>query len=47
MGRRALSLGIKQPGSEADYSPPTSSKVKKKVDPYIHSSTNDHGAILT
>jgi hypothetical protein len=28
MGTRALSLGVKWPGREADYSPPSSTKVK-------------------
>jgi hypothetical protein len=28
--RGALSLGVKRPGREADYSPPSSAEVKKK-----------------
>jgi hypothetical protein len=34
----ALSLGVKQPGREADQSPPSSAKVKECVDLYLHSS---------
>jgi hypothetical protein len=33
----ALSLGIKQPGLEADHSPPSSAKVKEWVELYLHS----------
>jgi hypothetical protein len=32
----ALSLGINRPGREADYSPPSSAKVKEYVMLYLH-----------
>jgi hypothetical protein len=34
----ALSLGVKRPGREADYSPPSSVEVKEWVELYLHSS---------
>jgi hypothetical protein len=34
---RALSLGVKRPGREADHSPPSSAEVKEWVELYIHS----------
>jgi hypothetical protein len=34
----ALSLGIKQPGREADHSPPPSAEVKECVELYLHAS---------
>jgi hypothetical protein len=34
---RALSLGVKWPGCEADHSPPSSVEVKECVDLYLHS----------
>jgi hypothetical protein len=34
---RALSLGIKRPGREADHSPPSSAEVKECVELYLHS----------
>jgi hypothetical protein len=33
----ALSLGVKWPGHEADYSPPSSAKVKECMELYLHS----------
>jgi hypothetical protein len=33
----ALSLGVKRPGGEADHSPPSSAKVKERVELYFHS----------
>jgi hypothetical protein len=33
----ALSLGVKQPGREADHSPPSSAKVKECMELYLHS----------
>jgi hypothetical protein len=33
----ALSLGVKRPGSEADYSPPSSTEVKEWMERYLHS----------
>jgi hypothetical protein len=37
MGNRALSLGVKRPGREADHSPPSSGEVKECVELYLHS----------
>jgi hypothetical protein len=34
---RALSLGVKRPGREADHSPPSSAEVKEYVELYLHS----------
>jgi hypothetical protein len=34
---RALSLGVKRPGREADHSPPSSAEVKEWVEQYLHS----------
>jgi hypothetical protein len=34
---RGLSLGVKRPGREADYSPPSSAEVKECVELYLHS----------
>jgi hypothetical protein len=34
--RGALSLGVKQPGREADHSPPSSAEFKEWVEPYLH-----------
>jgi len=34
---RALSLGVKRPGREADHSPPSSAEVKECVELYLHS----------
>jgi hypothetical protein len=36
--KRALSLGVKRPGREADHSPPSSAEVKELVELYLHSS---------
>jgi hypothetical protein len=33
---KALSLGVKRPGREADYSPPSSAEVKEWVELYLH-----------
>jgi hypothetical protein len=33
----AVSLEVKQPGREADYSPPSSAEVKESVELYLHS----------
>jgi hypothetical protein len=44
---RALSLGVKLPGSEADHSPPSSAEVK---DVWSHTSTPPihlHGVVLS
>jgi hypothetical protein len=40
-----LSLGVKWPGCEADHSSPTSAKVKKNVNLYIHSPIHLHGVV--
>jgi hypothetical protein len=32
----ALTPGLKQPGREADHSPPSSAEVKEFVEPYLH-----------
>jgi hypothetical protein len=37
MGTRALSLGVKRPGREADHSPPSSAKFKECMELYLHS----------
>jgi hypothetical protein len=42
----ALSLGVKQQGHEANHSSPACAKVKKNVDPYIHSPIHLHGTVL-
>jgi hypothetical protein len=48
MGTRGSSLGVKQPGHEADHSPPSSAKVKEWVGLYLHSPNTPswHGAQL-
>jgi hypothetical protein len=43
----ALSLGVKRPGSEADYSPPSSAEVKEWVELYLHSPIRLHGVVLS
>jgi hypothetical protein len=35
--RGALSVGVKRPGREADYSPQSSAEAKECVDLYLHS----------
>jgi hypothetical protein len=44
----ALSLEVKQPGHEADHSPPSSAKVKELMELYLHSLNTPswHGAQL-
>jgi hypothetical protein len=44
----ALSLGVRRLGREADHSSPDSSKFKKLVEPYIHSTNtpSERGAQL-
>jgi hypothetical protein len=42
----ALSPGAKQPGREADQSPPTSVEGHEYVDLYIHSPIRPHGVVL-
>jgi hypothetical protein len=49
MGTRGVFLwGVKQPGREADNSPPTSAEVKEWVELYLHSLNTPswHGAQL-
>jgi hypothetical protein len=43
----ALSLGENRPGREADYSPPSSAKVKERVELYIHPPIRLRGVVLT
>jgi hypothetical protein len=43
----ALSLGVKQPGHEADHSPPSSAKVKECMELYLHSPICLHGVVLS
>jgi hypothetical protein len=42
----ALSRGVKQPGREADHSPPSIAEIKECVELYLHSSNTSprHGA---
>jgi len=42
----ALSLGVKQPGREADHSPPSSVKVKEGLELYLHCPISLHGMVL-
>jgi hypothetical protein len=44
---RALSLGVKRPGREADHSPPTSDKVKYAWSYTSTSPTRLHGVVLS
>jgi hypothetical protein len=43
----ALSLGVEQPGREADHSHPSSAKVKECVVLYLHSPIRLHGVVLS
>jgi hypothetical protein len=43
----ALSLEVKQPGFEADHSPPSSAEVKECVELYLHSPIRLHGVLLS
>jgi hypothetical protein len=43
----ALSLGVKRPGREADYSPPSTAEVKEWVELYLHSPIRLHGVVLS
>jgi hypothetical protein len=47
MGIRAVSLGLKWPGREADHSPPSSAEVKECVELYLHSQIRRHGVVLS
>jgi hypothetical protein len=42
-----LSLGVKQPGDEADCSPPSSAKVKECMELYLLSPICLHGMVLS
>jgi hypothetical protein len=46
MGIGVLSLAIKQPGHEADHSPPASTKGQEYMDLYIHSPIDPHDVVL-
>jgi hypothetical protein len=43
----ALSLGVKRPGREADYSTSSSTKVKECVELYLHSPIRLHGVVIS
>jgi hypothetical protein len=43
---RALSLGLKRRGREADQSPPSSAEIKECVQLYRHSPVRLHGVVL-
>jgi hypothetical protein len=43
----AVSLGVKQPGREADHSPPSSAKVRECVELYLHSAKRLYGMVLS
>jgi hypothetical protein len=47
MGTGDLSLGVKQPGHEADHSHPSSAKFKEYAEVYLHSPIRIHGAVLS
>jgi hypothetical protein len=44
---RAISLGVKRPGREADNSASSTAEVKECVELYIHSSIRLHGVVLS
>jgi hypothetical protein len=44
---RALSLGVKRPGREADHSPPSSADVQECAELYLHSPIRLHGVVLS
>jgi hypothetical protein len=43
----ALSLGVKRPGREAYYSPPSSAEAKEWVELYLHSPIHLNGVVLS
>jgi hypothetical protein len=43
----ALSLRVKQPGHEADHSPPSGAKVKECMELYLHSPICLHGMVFS
>jgi hypothetical protein len=47
MSTRALSLEVKQPGREADHSPPSSSEVKEYTELYLYSPIGLLGEVLS
>jgi hypothetical protein len=47
IGTGDLLLGVKQPGHEADHSPPSSAEVKECVELYLHSPIRIHGVVLS
>jgi hypothetical protein len=42
----ALSLGLKRPGREADYSPPSRAEIRECVELCLHSPILLHGVVL-
>jgi hypothetical protein len=44
---RALSLGVKRAGREADHLPPSSAEVKECVELYLHSPIRLYGVVLS
>jgi hypothetical protein len=46
-GTRALSLGVKRPGREADNLPPSSVEIKECVELYLLSPIRFHGVVLS
>jgi hypothetical protein len=44
---RALSLGVKRPGREADKLPPSNAEVKECLELYPHSPISIHGVVLS
>jgi hypothetical protein len=47
VGRGGSFPGVKQPGCEADCSPPSSAKVEECVELYLHSPIRLHGVVLS
>jgi hypothetical protein len=43
----SLSLELKRSGREADHSPPSSVKVKERVELYLHSPITLYGVVLS
>jgi hypothetical protein len=47
MDNRGSFLGVKRPGREADYSPPSSAEVKEWVELYLYTPIGLHGVVLS
>jgi len=47
VGSRGSFLGAKQPGQEADHSPPSSADVKECVELYLQPPVCLHGVVLS